>query len=66
MMPLSVYPAYFDRIRFYDNSILLGDLLRLSMSAQYCEVQMDFARKYGKEFMAAVTELMPEHGVSRQ
>ncbi|GKA23691.1 IST1-like protein [Tanacetum coccineum] len=30
------------------------------------QVQMDFARKHGKEFMAAVTELMPKHGVSLQ
>ncbi|GJU90006.1 ribonuclease H-like domain-containing protein [Tanacetum coccineum] len=30
------------------------------------QVQMDFAIKYGKEFVAAATELMPEHGVSRQ
>ncbi|GJZ40243.1 IST1-like protein [Tanacetum coccineum] len=30
------------------------------------QVQMDFARKYGKEFVATATELMPEHGVSRQ
>ncbi|GJZ13889.1 IST1-like protein, partial [Tanacetum coccineum] len=30
------------------------------------QVQMDFAKKYGKEFVAAVTKLMPEHGVSRQ
>ncbi|GJY07677.1 zinc finger, CCHC-type containing protein [Tanacetum coccineum] len=30
------------------------------------QVQMDFAGKYGKEFVAAASELMPEHGVSRQ
>ncbi|GJW23692.1 beta-grasp domain-containing protein [Tanacetum coccineum] len=30
------------------------------------QVQMDFSKKYGKEFVAATTELMPEHGVSRQ
>ncbi|KAK6938198.1 Vacuolar protein sorting-associated protein Ist1, partial [Dillenia turbinata] len=30
------------------------------------EVQMLFAMKYGKEFVAAATELMPECGVNRQ
>nr|GEX36127.1 hypothetical protein [Tanacetum cinerariifolium] len=30
------------------------------------KVQMHLAGKYGKEFMAAATELMTEHGVSRQ
>nr|GEY82251.1 hypothetical protein [Tanacetum cinerariifolium] len=30
------------------------------------KVQMHLAGKYGKEFMVAATELMAEHGVSRQ
>ncbi|GJX83446.1 beta-grasp domain-containing protein [Tanacetum coccineum] len=30
------------------------------------QVQMDFAKKYGKEFVAATTELLPEYEVSRQ
>lgn len=30
------------------------------------QVQMMFAGKYGKEFIAAATELMPECGVNRQ
>lgn len=30
------------------------------------QVQMAFAAKYGKEFIAAATELMPECGVNRQ
>ena len=30
------------------------------------QVQMAFAGKYGKEFVAAATELMPECGVNRQ
>lgn len=30
------------------------------------QVQMLFAGKYGKEFVAAATELMPECGVNRQ
>lgn len=30
------------------------------------QVQMMFATKYGKEFVAAATELMPDCGVNRQ
>ncbi|KAK8955831.1 hypothetical protein KSP40_PGU016273 [Platanthera guangdongensis] len=30
------------------------------------QVQMSFAAKYGKEFIAVATELMPDCGVNRQ
>jgi len=39
---------------------------RCSDLTELLQVQMLFAAKYGREFVSAATELMPECGVNRQ